>query len=255
MYKGSKFLVTWNTNDLNIPVGVRFNGVDNITNSKITCWSGPYSSASPSTFVSVPSNQSYVTYKSFQLMLYPFSGTYINSLESNIQTTNQLFDSMNISPNISVIRPDLNTTIRIYNPGTIQSFLHIAEICIYSTEGYDLAKSEGGAVALATSSQPFQNDISSWGPQNAVDKNPTTAFRGGYDLSVGPDITSFIQISLSPSVINTTASISSIVITGSTSPNLTLAGMKFLITNTFNGVLCSNTKTLTDDIVQTFSFT
>jgi len=254
MYSGSKFDVTWTTNDLHIPVGVRYSGIDNVTNNRVVCWDGPYSSANLSTTLTLKSNAEYVTYDTIQLMLYPPAGAYVNPLESNIQTPGQIFDSISLDQSVAVVKPGLNTSLYIYNPGTISSFLNIANLSVYTTDGIDLAKTNSIATATVTSSQPFQNDSINWGPQNVTDSNPNTGFRGGFDLATGTDPEAYFGLDIVPLLPNNNSFISSIVIKGSNSPSLSLNGMKMRITNTMGSLVISSLTTLNGDAIQSFGY-
>jgi hypothetical protein len=187
-------------------------------------------------------------------MIYPFSGLYSNSLDGNIPASGKIFDNVVLSPNLSVIKPALNTTIRIYNPG-LDTYLVIGDISIYSMDGVNLVRPNAGTIVTTSSSQPFQSDITSWGSRNVIDGNPYTLFRGGFDLSSGIDKNSYLEITLAPSTNTNVQLISSITITGSPTANNSLDGMKMRILNRLaNDLNVSTIKTLNADLIQTFTF-
>lgn len=255
IYAGTKFNLAWTTNDLNIPLGVRFSGPDPVNPSnRIMSWSGPYPSGPYNASITVPSNLPYAIYDTIHLMVYPFSGVY-NPLNGNLPTNTKIFDSRPLTPNLAVVKPNSNTTIRIYNPGNVHSFLDVQDISVYSVTGINLTRPNTGTIITMNSSTPFQNDHIAWAPQNIIDGNPNTEFKGGIDLSSGPDLNAFIEMKISPSTIYNTTLISSIVITGSSLPNFTLNNMKLLIHNTYpNNLSVSSIQTLTRDYVQTIIF-
>jgi hypothetical protein len=259
VFAGTKFKMAWATNDMNIPIGVRFSGPDSKNpGNRIIAWSGPYLSGNLSESISIPSNLPYSLYDTFQLMVYPFTGLYSNQLEGNLQTNGllgQIFDSRPLIPNIATIKPSLSTTIRIYNPGTINSFLDVGEIAIYSVDGRNITRPDSGVIITIKSSTTFQNDLGGWGQDNAFDRNPNTQFRGGFDVASGPDSNAYLEINLRPSTIQNEGLISSIVITGSPLTNLSLGGMNLLIhTTVSNSLSVSSIQTLTSEFIQTINF-
>ena len=246
VYAGTQFNLPWATNDPNVPVGVKFIGVDS-NNNTMSVFSGPYTSGLSSALVNIPSKIAYVLYDTIQLVVYPQSG--------NVYNTNKIFDTRQLIPKLAVINPNANITVRIYNPGTINTFLGINDISIYSNEGINLTRPNSLVSIILDSSIPFQNDPNGWGPQNAVDGIPINEFRAGFDLSAGPDTDAFFELRMLENLNTAPTIISSVVITSGQVSNYQLTGMKLLINNTYSSTLSvSSITTLTNSTIQTVKF-
>lgn len=246
VYAGTGVELPWTTNDPNIPIGIKFSGIDpNNPNNRISNISGPYSSTPA--LISIPSKIPYIIYDTVQLVVYPKSG--------DVYTTSKIFDTRQLTPNLAVVNPNANITVRIFNPGTISTFLGINDISIYSNEGINLTRPNSLVSISLNSSSPFQNDTNGWGPQNAVDGIPINEFRGGFDLSSGPDNAAFFELKMTQYSSSITTVVSSIVITSGQVSNYQLSGMKLLISNTYSSTLsASSIRTLTNSTIQTVKF-
>jgi hypothetical protein len=232
MYSGSGIQMTWRTNDLNMPLGVKFVGTD-VAGSTIISWSGPYSSGLLSANVKVPPAPSpFATYSSIYVGIYPNSPYKNATTDGNLQAGNMVFAASTFGKPLGIVSPTLNTKITVYNPGTVSNYLQVGSLWVTNMykENVITDKFNTYASLISTSSYPFLGNYADNGPQKAFDSNPATYFYGGN----GPgnlDQNAFMAATMSSltSAYTSSVFISTIELTGS--GNIPLTGMKLKIEN------------------------
>ena len=261
VYRGTPINVSWNTNDLNIPLGVKFTGVD-LYGNPVTSWSGPYPSGAGSAVVKIPTPPSpLVRYDKMYLSVYPNTTKLDNTMAGNAQTPT--FSSRTIPNSLHVVNPTTNTYIRVINPG-IYKFLQITEINVNNdTQQNIILVSTNTEFTIDTVDVnvnvfPFNGSYESFGGQNAFDGNFSTYFYGGYtsgevnlNAYIGGKFKTISTLSQQSSKL-----ISSIDIYAG--PTYDLQNMQLIMTNynepgIVNGLFYS-TIVLTNDLVQSYSF-
>lgn len=260
MYSGSGIQMTWRTNDLNMPLGVKFVGTDAV-GSTIISWSGPYSSGLLTANVKVPPAPSpFATYSSIYVGIYPNSPYKNATTDGNLRAGNMVFATSTFGKPLGVVSPTLNTKITVYNPGTVTNYLQVASLWITNMykENVITDKFNTYASLVSTSSYPFLGNYADNGPQKAFDGSPTSYFYGGN----GPgnlDQNAFVAATMSTLISTYTSSvfISTIEITGS--GNIPLTGMKVKIENVnmpapFTNGMFYSTMNITNTNSQIFTF-
>jgi hypothetical protein len=234
MYAGTQIPMTWDTNDLNIPLSFNLLG-ENADGSSFLVPSGPYISGPKAANVRVPIADNIITkYTAVYVSVFT---TPDNQADGNIRAPGQVFSTYTFPDPVYVYRPTLNIRLRIYNPGSIQKYLQVSEIGINNSlrENVVNDKLNTYATLVSTSSNPYNGDSATWGPQRAYDGNSQTYFWGGIS-PILIDQTAHITTTLSTFTTAMTSSvfISSIVIYTSPQPpntNPTLQSMKLDIQN------------------------
>ena len=183
VYRGTAINVSWTTNDLNIPLGVKFTGVD-LYGKPITSWAGPYPSGAGSAIVKIPTAATFlVRYDTMYLGVYPNTTKLDNTMAGNAQTPT--FSSRSIPSSIHVVNPTTNTYIRVINPG-MYKFLQITEINVNNDAHQNIVLVSTNTeftidtVDVNVNVFPFNGSYESFGGQNAFDGNFSTYFYGGY---------------------------------------------------------------------------
>ena len=215
LYSNSTIPISWQTNDLNVAVGIKFEGTD-LCGNQVTSWSGPYSSATNTALINVPAGKTLVQYNKIYLSIYPPNGYESAPASGNISGTSQVFDTLTLTNPILVYSPTINCRISIYNPGSLQKILEVSELEIYNTSGQNIVGRDSNNYVniVSTSSYPYQGDFSAWRLDNIFDGAKTTSFRAGQDaqlVDTGAYITCDIK-SINPTISQT---LSSIVVYGS----------------------------------------
>ena len=260
MYSGSGIQMTWRTNDLNMPIGVKFIGTDAV-GSTIISWSGPYLSGLLTANVKVPPAASpFATYSSIYIGIYPNNPYKNATTDGNVRTPNMVFATSTFGKPLGIVSPTLNTKITVYNPGTVTNYLQVASLWVTNMykENVITDKFNTYASLISTSSYPFLGNYADNGPQKAFDASPTSYFYGGN----GPgnlDLNAFMAATMSSLTSTYTSSvfISTIELTGS--GNIPLTGMKVKIENInmpapFTNGMFYSTMNVTNTNSQIFTF-
>jgi len=223
IYCNTEIPLTWQTNDLNVNVGIKFEGKD-LNGKKVTAWSGPYSSAKNTANIRAPYGSTLVKYDKMYLSIYPPSGFMSNPASGNTPGISQIFDMVPIDPPINVFTPSLNCKITVYNPGSVEKILEVSELVVNNYSGVNLVgkKYRDYVTITSTSSYPYQGDFNTWRTNNIFDGSQLTAFRGGQDANT-IDYNAFISCELH-TISAAAGRISSIEVTGSEN-NLSLFSM------------------------------
>jgi hypothetical protein len=237
VYSNTRMPISWNTNDLNVEVGLKFEGVD-INGDKIEKWTGPYKSSDKIANVLAPECVPFAQYKTINLGIYPQKGYSYAPASGNINSpnNNQMFDTVLLDSPLFVYTPTANSKITVYNPGTVDKVLEVGELSIFTDNGENAVgpKIDNYVEVLSTYSRPYQGDYVSWKVKHMFDGNTNTSFRGGRDIKI-IDKNAYVAVSLKakPDTCITNQSISSISITGSfnNESRYTIEGMKMRIEN------------------------
>jgi len=184
VYRGSPLTISWQTNDLNIPLGVKFTGTD-IYNNKVSSWSGPFSSATGTATIKIPTpGAPLCKYDTMYLGVYPNNPRQDNTTAAN--AANPIFNSIPIPGNLYVVNPTINSYIRVLNPGTVNSYLQVSEIKINNDLKQNMTQVSTNSVftidtdSVNVNTYPYNGSFVSFGSQNAFDNNLSTYFFGGY---------------------------------------------------------------------------
>lgn len=187
VYRGTPITMTWQTNDLNIPLGVKFTGTD-LYGNQITSWSGPYPSALGTAQVRAPvPTAPFAKYDMMYLGVYPNTPRADNSVNGN--STTPIFNSRIIPSSLYVVNPTINSYVRVLNPGTVNTFIQVAEINVQNDIKQNLvhystyARFTTDTTADNINTIPFNGSYTTYGPQNAFDNNISTFFYGGVTTS------------------------------------------------------------------------
>jgi hypothetical protein len=190
MYCGSRMSMTWDTNDLNIPLGVKFIGKDYV-GSTIISWSGPYPSGTRSANIKIPTAPTpFAVYNSMYLGIFPNTASLNATTDGNIHTTSMLFDQSTFSKPFGVVSPTLNSRITVKNPGTINQFLQVSELKVTNIKQQNVVTDYLNQYARLTSSNfisVYNTDYGTYGPQRAFDGNLSTFYQGGFTTGT-PDV-------------------------------------------------------------------
>jgi hypothetical protein len=256
-YRGSIMTVSWDTNDLNIPIGINFLGVDTYGNT-VSQWVGPYNSATKTATFGLPTqtNAPYVSYRTMALSVYPDPSNKTTAGNANpTPFANQTLDPL------VVVNPSLNSRVKVYNDGTNPTYLQVAEIYLYTDTKQNMISDPNNAsyrTLVSTSSTPFNSDPLH-GAGAALDNNTATAFWGGIN-SLTVDPFAFVQATLTSAspLYNSTSLISSIVILPEPTNPTCLNNMNLKLSNwnepgVVNGLFYS-TIVMTSASVNAFSF-
>jgi hypothetical protein len=264
VYRGTPIAISWQTNDLNIPLGVKFTGRD-LYGNYIANWTGPYPSGKGSAMVKVPTpNAPFAVYDAMHLCVYPNTANGTNTAAGNANSNT--FSTRQIPSSLYVVNPTANTYVRVINPG-LTKFLQVTDIKVNNDNRQNLLSDSTAVtdftidtVDLNVNVFPFNGSYAAFGGQNAVDGNPSTYYYGGYisgepniNAYVGGKFKTFAPFSQIP---HGAAQISSIDITQG--PLYNLQGMQLILSN-FNepGIqdgLFYSTITLNSDARQTYIF-
>jgi hypothetical protein len=227
MYGGSVMPITWTTNDLNMPIGVKFVGTDYV-GSTIVSWAGPYSSANGGAYVKVPPAPSiFAQYNIMYLGIFPNTPNKNATTDGNIHTTGMIFSASTFTKPLGVVSPTLNSKVTIRNPGTVSTYLQVAEVAVLNVKNENIIRNKFNTYnsLVSSASYVYNGDTTAFGPQKAFDGNPSTFFYGGSNATT-IDYNAFMNFTMS-SVTNNYAStmfISTIEIQGSGA--LALTGMQ-----------------------------
>lgn len=264
VYRGTPIAISWQTNDLNIPLGVKFTGKD-LYGNYIANWSGPYSSGKGSAIVKVPTpNAPFATYDAIHLCVYPNTANGTNTAAGNANTNT--FSTRQIPSSLYVVNPTANTYVRVLNPG-LTKFLQVADVKVNNDNNRNLLTASPtvttftvDTVDLNVNVFPFNGSYSAFGSQNAFDGNPSTYYYGGY-ITGEPNTNAYLggkfkTVAPFSQMPQGAAQISSIEV--SQGPLYNLQGMRLIVSN-FNepGIpdgLFYSTITLNTDARQTYSF-
>lgn len=265
VYRGSPLQISWQTNDLNIPLGIKFTGTD-LYMRPITSWAGPYNSGLGTANVKVPTPTApFAKYDMMYLGVYPNTPLNGNNTTSG-NSQNLIFASRPIPSSLYVVNPTMNTYIRVLNPGTVNSYLQVNEIRVNNDVNQNVTQVSTNCVftpdtdAVNINTYPYNGSYTTFGWQNAFDNNPNTYFFGGYTATeINPNSVVAGQFSttnafamLPPAPLQ----ISSIdVVKG---PTYSLEGMQLIISNRNEGLISNglfySTITLSGANTQSFSF-
>lgn len=264
VYRGTPINMSWQTNDLNIPLGVKFTGVD-LYGRQITSWAGPYSSALGSASVKVPTpNAPFARYDMMYLGVYPNTSRSDNATAGNANTP--IFSSRRIPSSLYVVNPTINSYIRVLNPGTVNNYLQVAEIKVQNDIGQNMTQVSTNSVfvidtdVININTFPYNGSYVTFGYQNAFDNNLSTYFYGGYTAGqINPNAfvgAQFSTISSFAQLPQSSLQISSFEIYQG--PLFSLQNMQLIISNRNEGGIADgffySTITLTSTTVQSFSF-
>ena len=187
VYRGTPLQLSWQTNDLNIPLGVKFTGTD-LYGRQITSWAGPYSSALGQATVKVPTPTApFAKYDNMYLGVYPNTSRSDNTTAGNASAL--IFSSRVIPSSLYVVNPTINSYIRVLNPGTVNNYLQVAEITVNNDVGDNMTQvSTNSEFTIDTdviniNTFPYNGSYTTFGYQNAFDDNISTYFYGGYTAS------------------------------------------------------------------------
>ena len=257
MFAGSEIPVSWNTNDLNIPIGAKFIGFDYLTNSTIISWTGPYSSRTGSANIKVPPGPApFIIYSTMYLGIYPNTPNQNATTDGNINTDGQIFATSTFGKPLGVVSPTLNGKVTVQNPG-ISRYLQVAEVWVNNTQNENIITSKFNSYArlVSSSSYPYNGDVTGFGAQRAFDGSLSTFFYGGSN-ALTIDTNAFVAATFSSysSIYNSSIFISTIEVYGAGS--FTLSGMqvRYETTNLPTGILGTfiSTMTITATNSQTF---
>lgn len=264
VYRGTPIAISWQTNDLNIPLGVKFTGRD-LYGNYIANWTGPYSSGKGSAMVKVPTpNAPLAVYDAMHLCVYPNTANGTNTAAGNANSNT--FSTRQIPSSLYVVNPTANTYVRVLNPG-LTKFLQVADIKVNNDNRQNLLSSATAVtnftidtVDINVNVFPFNGSYSAFGSQNAFDGNPSTYYYGGY-ITGEPNINAYVggkfkTVAPFSQMSHGAAQISSIEI--SQGPLFNLQGMQLIVSN-YNepGIqdgLFYSTITLNSDARQTYIF-
>ena len=217
IYSDTSIPISWQTNDLNVVVGVKFEGTD-LSGNIIEKWTGPYSSAMNSALIKVPGGSSLIQYTKIYLSIFPSVGYESSPAISNIPGTSQVFDTLVLTNPIVVYTPTINCRVTIYNPNSVEKILEVSELEIYNMNGINVVGQDYASYISLTStcSYPYQGDFNAWKPENIFDGSNTTSYRCGQDANI-IDKDAFIRCDLNAKnrVITPNETLSSIVVYGS----------------------------------------
>jgi hypothetical protein len=207
--------LSWNTNDLNIPLGIKFVGTDSYGNNIIK-WGGPFSSANLSAEVKIPGCAApYVVYHTGFITVYPFDTDRSGSTDGNINTPfGQNFYEIAFPP-LVVVNPTLNVRLTVANLDGVSKYLEIAELWINNEQKENIVTDYSNVYAKgwSTYTSVFNADEPGWGALKALDGDLTTFFKGGANSgSIDTDCQFELTLSSKTSVITSTTLISSIEI-------------------------------------------
>lgn len=265
VYRGSPIQVSWQTNDLNIPLGIKFTGTD-LYNRPITSWSGPYNSGPGTAGIKVPTPAApFAKYDMMYLGVYPNTTLNGNNTTSG-NSQNLIFASRPIPSSLYVVNPTINSYIRVLNPGTVNNYLQVNEIRVNNDVNQNMTQVSTNCVftpdtdTVNINTFPYNGSYTTFGWQNAFDNNPNTFFYGGYTATqINPNAIVAGQFSttsafamLPPAPLQ----ISSIeVVQG---PTYNLQGMQLIMSNRNEGLIANglfySTITLSAANTQSFSF-
>ena len=265
VYRGSPIQISWQTNDLNIPLGIKFTGTD-LYNRPITSWSGPYSSGPGTAGVKVPTPTApFAKYDMMYLGVYPNTSLNGNNTTSG-NSPNLIFASRPIPSSLYVVNPTINSYIRVLNPGTVNNYLQVNEIRVNNDINQNMVQISTNCVftpdtdAVNINTFPYNGSYTTFGWQNAFDSNPNTYFYGGYTATqINPNAIVAGQFSttnafamLPPAPLQ----ISSIdVVQG---PTYSLQGMQLILSNRNEGLIANglfySTIIMSAANTQSFSF-
>jgi hypothetical protein len=195
VYRGTPIAISWQTNDLNIPLGVKFTGRD-LYGNYIANWTGPYASGKGSAMVKVPTpNAPFAVYDAMHLCVYPNTANGTNTAAGNANSNT--FSTRQIPSSLYVVNPTANTYIRVLNPG-LNKFLQVTDIKVNNDNRQNLLSDSTGVtdftidtVDINVNVFPFNGSYAAFGGQNAVDGNPSTYYYGGY-ISGEPNINAYV---------------------------------------------------------------
>lgn len=265
VYRGSPIQVSWQTNDLNIPLGIKFTGTD-LYNRPITSWSGPYNSGPGTAGIKVPTPAApFAKYDMMYLGVYPNTTLNGNNTTSG-NSQNLIFASRPIPSSLYVVNPTINSYIRVLNPGTVNNYLQVNEIRVNNDVNQNMTQVSTNCVftpdtdTVNINTFPYNGSYTTFGWQNAFDNNANTFFYGGYTATqINPNAIVAGQFSttsafamLPPAPLQ----ISSIeVVQG---PTYNLQGMQLIMSNRNEGLIANglfySTITLSAANTQSFSF-
>jgi hypothetical protein len=187
VYRNTPINISWQTNDLNIPLGVKFTGID-MYNRPMIKWTGPFPSASGSAIINIPSPSAPLgRYDTIYLGVYPNNPRLNNTTDGN--SSNPIFSTRTIPGSIYVVNPTINSYTRVLNPGTVNSYLQVTEIAINNDMQENMVQVSTNTVftvdndTVNVNSFPYNGSYASFGSQNAFDNNRSTYFYGGYTAS------------------------------------------------------------------------
>jgi len=264
VYRGTPITMSWQTNDLNIPLGVKFTGTD-LYGRQITSWSGPYSSALGSAKVKVPTPTAPLAkYDMIYLGVYPNTSRSDNTTTGNAQ--NLVFSSRLIPSSLYVVNPTINSYIRVRNPGTVNNYLQVAEITVNNDVEKNMTQVSTNSVfiqdtdVININTFPYNGSYNTFGWQNAFDGNLSTYFYGGYTASqINPNAyvgAQFSTISSFAQLPQSSLQVSSIDIYQG--PLYSLQNMQLVFSNRNEAGLADgffySTINLTSTTLQSFSF-
>jgi hypothetical protein len=237
VFSNTRMPISWNTNDLNVEVGLKFEGKD-ISGNFIEKWSGPYRSSDKIAYVLAPACIPFAEYTKINIGIYPAKGYTYAPASGNINSPNknQMFDTVILEKPLYVYTPTVNSKITVFNPGSVDKVLEIGELSIFTESGENAVgpKLDQYVEVVSTYSRPYQGDYVSWKVKHMFDGNTNTSFRGGRDIKI-VDKNAYVAVSLKskPSSCINSQAISSISIIGSfnNESRYTIDGMKMRIEN------------------------
>jgi len=237
VFSNTRMPISWNTNDLNVEVGLKFEGVD-ICGNIVEKWTGPYRSSDKIANVLAPVCIPFATYTKINIGVYPPQGYAYAPASGNINSPNknQMFDTVLLDNPLYVYTPTVNSKITVFNPGDVDKVLEIGELDVFTEKGINAVgpKLDHYVEVVSTYSRPYQGDYVSWKVAHMFDGNTNTSFRGGRDIKI-IDKNAYVAVSLKskPDTDIGSQAISSIAIFGSfnNESRYTIEGMKMRIEN------------------------
>jgi hypothetical protein len=194
VYRGSLMPMEWTTNDLNIPLGIKFMGTG-LEGESIVSWAGPYRSGDLQAAIRLPTALSpLVKYHTMYFTVFPNNTMLSGSMEGNINAAGQVFCTEYLDPPIHVVNPSLNSQIRVFNSGGESRYLQVAELWVNNSMSENVITDKFNSYAnfISTSSYPFNGDINGFGAYRAFDGNRNTYFYGGSN-AINFDSNAFLQ--------------------------------------------------------------
>lgn len=265
VYRGTPLQISWQTNDMNIPLGIKFTGVD-LYNRPITSWSGPYDSAPGSAAVKVPTPTApFAKYDMMYLGVYPNTSLNGNNTTSG-NSQNLIFASRPFPSSLYVVNPTINSYIRVLNPGTVNNYIQVTELRVNNDVNQNMVQVSTNCVftpdtdTVNINTFPYNGSYTTFGWQNAFDNNPNTYFYGGYTATqINPNAVvagQFSTINAYAMLPPAPLQISSIeVVQG---PTYSLQGMQLIMSNRNEGLIANglffSTITLISTTTQSFGF-
>jgi len=195
VYRGSLMPMDWTTNDLNIPLGIKFIG-KGLMGENIISWAGPYRSGDLQAMVRLPTALSpLVRYDLMYLCVFPNDVNQSGTTEGNLNTPGEVFCTEVITPPIHVVNPSINSRFTVFNGAGENRFLEVAELVINNSMSENLISDKFDTYArfVSSCSSAFDGADPSYGAWRAFDGDKTTFFKGGKNAIEGPVLNAYLE--------------------------------------------------------------